>query len=120
MESIKALLRRPLEFLISLISPSQTIVDEPLPPVNLTAEEQTSPTSLDRLNLPPRVFNCLWKADIRSLETVVSMSDQSLLDIRGFGAKALTELKQSLATYDIFDIHPDPVTREVETQPNSQ
>ena len=120
MESIKALLRRPLEFLISLITPSQTIVDEPLPPVSLTAEEQTSPTSLDRLNLPPRVFNCLWKADIRSIETVVSMSDQSLLNIRGFGSKALNELKQSLATYDLSDIHPDPAARKVEPQPNSQ
>ena len=103
MESIKALLRRPLEFLISLISPSQTIIDEPLPPVNLTAEEQTSPTSLDRLNLPPRVFNCLWKADIRDIETAVSMSDEALLNIRGFGVKALNELKGCLAGYHLSD-----------------
>ena len=120
MESIKALLRTPLEFLRSLIFPSQMIVNEALPTANLTTEKQTSTTSLDGLDLPPRVFNCLWKADIRNIETVVSMSDQSLLDIRGFGAKALTELKQSLATYDLSDIHLDSVTREVEPQPRSQ
>ena len=93
MESIKASVRRASEFLQSLVFPSHTRLDEPL-----AAEDPVAKSSLEGLSLSPRVFNCLWRADIRNIETVISMSDKDLLNIRGFGIKSLTELKERLAT----------------------
>ena len=98
MESLKAAVRRASEFIRSLISPSHTPLDEPLADRVQGSDDQVTPSSIDGLSLSPRVFNCLWRANIRNIETVASMSDESLLNIRGFGVKALTELKERLAT----------------------
>lgn len=103
MESIKTLMPRLLKFLKSLISPSHKAIGQPPQSAELRAEEQKAPPSLDVLNLSPRVFNCLWNANVRSIETVASMSDESLLNIRGLGVKALTELKERLASYKLSD-----------------
>ena len=81
MRSIKTLAWRPLQFLKSLISPSNITLAEPIAPEEPKAEEPATQASLDELNLSPRVFNCLWKSNIRNIETVASMSDENLLDI---------------------------------------
>jgi len=98
MESVKTAVQRASEFIKSLISPSHRPLDEPLADEVLGAEDPVTPSSIDGLSLSPRVFNCLWRANIRNIETVASMSDENLLNIRGFGEKALTELKERLAT----------------------
>ena len=99
MESIKASVRRASEFLQSLIFPSHTPLDEPLADDARRAESPVTPSSLEGLSLSPRVLNCLWRADIRSIDSVISMSDENLLNIRGFGVQALAELKERLADY---------------------
>ena len=103
MGSVKAAVQRASEFVKSLIFPSHTPPDEPLPDEVLGAEDPVTPSSIDGLSLSPRVFNCLWRANIRNIETVASMSDDNLLNIRGFGEKALTELKERLATHKQSD-----------------
>lgn len=103
MKSIKTLVWRPLKFLKSLISISDSGTDQPLLGEAYRTEEHETSALLDSLNLSPRVLNCLWKADIRKIETVSSMSDEDLLNIRGFGAKALTELKDRLANHYLLD-----------------
>ena len=103
MRSIKTLAGRPLQFLKSLISPSKITLAEPIAPEELKAEAPATQASLDALNLSPRVFNCLWKSNIRNIETVASMSDENLLDIPGFGVKALTELKERMLTCNISE-----------------
>ena len=60
MRSIKTLAWRPLQFLKSLISPSNIALAEPIAPEDPKAEEPATQASLDELNLSPRVFNCLW------------------------------------------------------------
>ena len=70
-----------MQFLKSLISPSNIELAEPIAPEEPKAEEPATQASLDELNLSPRVFNCLWKSNIRNIETVASMSDENLLDI---------------------------------------
>ena len=100
MKPIKTLVQK---FLKSLVSPSHTAIDQPLPSEEPRAEEQTATPSLDSLDLSPRVFNCLWRAGIHNIETVASMPDEHLLSIRGFGTKALTELKERLASYNPAD-----------------
>lgn len=109
MESIKSLVWRPLEFLKSLISPSHTPLDKQLAPEPQRAESQTPTPSIDGLNLSPRVYNCLRKADIHNIETVVSMTDENLLNIHGFGVKALDELKERLASHNQSDDNLSPV-----------
>jgi len=103
MRSIKTLAWRPLQFLKSLISPSNVTLAEPIAPEEPKAEEPATQASLDELNLSPRVFNCLWKSNIRNIETVASMSDENLLDIPGFGVKALTELKERMLSCGISE-----------------
>ena len=98
MESGKTAAQRASEFIKSLIFPSHTPLDETLADEVLGAKDPVTPSSIDGLSLSPRVFNCLWRADIRNIETVISMSDKDLLNIRGFGIKSLTELKERLAT----------------------
>lgn len=114
MKSITTLFLKPLHFLISLISPSHSNLDKPLPLEEIVSENQTTPASLDDLDLSPRVLNSLWKADIRNTETLVSMSDESLLNIRGFGVKALAELKERLASYNLSNHNTVPLVHEEE------
>ena len=100
MESIKTLVGK---WLKSLVSPSLTAIDQPLTSEEQRAEKQTATPSLDSLDLSPRVLNSLWKAGIYNINTVASMPDERLLNIRGFGTKALTELKERLASYTPSD-----------------
>jgi DNA-directed RNA polymerase subunit alpha len=99
MGSIEAWLRRALAFLQLRILPSHTQLDEPLANETPVTSESESASSLEELRLTPRVFNCLSRADIHNIETVVSMSEEDLLNIRGLGKQALSELKERLAAH---------------------
>ena len=103
MKSIKTLAWGPLQFLKSLISTINAALAEPIAPEELKVEEPATQASLEDLNLSPRVFNCLRKSNIRNIETVASMSDENLLDIPGFGVKALTELKERMLSCGISE-----------------
>lgn len=100
MESIKTLVRK---FLKSIFPRSQAAIDQSPRPGEPRTEEQTTTPSLNSLGLSARVYNCLWKAGIHNLETVASMPDERLLNIRGFGTKALAELKERLASCNPSD-----------------
>jgi len=99
MGSIKTLIQRALKFLKARILPSSTQPDEPLANKTPVPIEPVSVSSIDELRLPPRLFNCLSRAGIHNIETVVSMSEEDLLNIRGLGVKALAELKERLAMH---------------------
>ena len=99
MGSVQAWLRRALAFLQSRILSSHTHLDEPLANETPVTSESESASSLEELRLTPRVFNCLSRADIHNIETVVSMSEEDLLNIRGLGKQALSELKERLAAH---------------------
>ena len=99
MGSIKTLIQRALKFLKGRILSSRTQPDEPLANETPVPIEPVSVPSIDELRLSPRLFNCLSRAGIHNIETVVSMSEEDLLNIRGLGVKALAELKERLAMY---------------------
>ena len=99
MGSIKTLIQRALKFLKARILPSSTQPDEPLANKTPVPIEPVSVSSIDELRLSPRLFNCLSRAGINNIETVVSMSEEDLLNIRGLGVKALAELKERLSMY---------------------
>lgn len=65
------------------------------------AEARTSPAvPIVELDLKTRIENLLLEADIEKVGDVLDMlaegGDESLLDIRGFGLKALADLKKTL------------------------
>ena len=99
MGSIKTLIQRALKFLKARILPSSTQPDEPLANKTPVPIKPVSVSSIDELGLSPRLFNCLSRAGLHNIETLVSMSEEDLLNIRGLGVKALAELKERLSMY---------------------
>lgn len=58
-------------------------------------------TPIEELNLSARTANALINNDIRTVRDVVTLSEQDLRELKGFGSKALDELKDKLAELDI-------------------
>jgi DNA-directed RNA polymerase subunit alpha len=55
-------------------------------------------TPIEILNLSPRTLNSLINAGVGSIEQLVKCTPATLSNFRGFGAKALDEVRQTLAT----------------------
>lgn len=62
-------------------------------------EDETSElnTSIEELNLTARTANALINNDIRTVHDLVTLSEQDLRELKGFGSKALDEVKDKLA-----------------------
>src|SRR5215204_6087931 len=52
---------------------------------------------IEELELTVRSYNCLKREGIHSVGELVARSEADLLDIRNFGAKSITEVKEKLA-----------------------
>lgn len=58
-------------------------------------------TSIEELNLSARTANALVNNDIRTVQDLVSLSEQDLRELKGFGSKALDEVKDKLTELEI-------------------
>lgn len=58
-------------------------------------------TPIEDLNLSARTSNALVNNDIHTLKDLFSLSDAELRDLKGFGAKALDEVKDKLAELEL-------------------
>ena len=58
---------------------------------------QESYTPIEILNFSPRTLNALINAGVGSIEQLTKCTEAALSNFRGFGAKALDEVKQTLA-----------------------
>ncbi len=58
-------------------------------------------TPIEDLNLSARTTNALVNNDIHTLKDLLSLSDAELRDLKGFGAKALDEVKEKLAELEL-------------------
>ena len=58
-------------------------------------------TSIEDLNLSARTTNALINNDIHSLKDLFSLSDGELRDLKGFGNKALDEVKVKMAEMEL-------------------
>ena len=58
-------------------------------------------TSIEDLNLSARTTNALVNNDIHTLKDLFSLSDTELRDLKGFGNKALDEVKDKLAELEL-------------------
>ena len=58
-------------------------------------------TSIEDLNLSARTTNALINNEIHTLKDLFSLSDAELRDLKGFGSKALDEVKEKLAELEL-------------------
>lgn len=64
--------------------------------VKVELEKETY-TPIEIMGLSPRTLNALINWDILSIETLVKCTETKLVSIKGFGKKAMTEIRASLA-----------------------
>lgn len=76
---------------------------EAAPALGQTDEEETSElnTSIEELNLTARTANALVNNEIRTVHDLVTLSEQDLRELKGFGSKALDEVKDKLAELEL-------------------
>lgn len=73
-------------------------------PVYGSSEEEESSelnTPVEDLNLSARTANALINNDIRTVHDLVTLSEQDLRELKGFGSKALDEVKDKLAELEL-------------------
>ncbi|PID31365.1 DNA-directed RNA polymerase subunit alpha [Candidatus Saccharibacteria bacterium] len=58
-------------------------------------------TPIEELDLSARTANALVNNDIRTVHDLVTLSDQDLRELKGFGSKALDEVKDKLAELEL-------------------
>jgi len=58
-------------------------------------------TPIEELNLSARTANALVNNEIRTVRDLVTLSEQDLRELKGFGSKALDEVKDKLAELDV-------------------
>lgn len=58
-------------------------------------------TPIEDLNLSARTTNALVNNDIHTIKDLFSLSDAELRDLKGFGSKALDEVKEKLAELEL-------------------
>lgn len=86
----------------------QTRVEAPLPLIDnatMAGEEGDEPqalmTPIEDLNLSARTTNALINNEIHTLKDLFSLSDAELRDLKGFGSKALDEVKEKMAELEL-------------------
>lgn len=79
-----------------------TIV-ESAPALGQVDDEESSElnTPIEELNLSARTANALINNDIRTVHDLVTLSEQDLRELKGFGSKALEEVKDKLAELEL-------------------
>lgn len=58
-------------------------------------------TPIEELNLSARTANALINNDIRTVHDLVTLSEQDLRELKGFGSKALDEVNEKLAELEL-------------------
>jgi len=83
------------------VSSPLTAADE----LEISAEQNDEPpelmTPIEELNLSARTTNALVNNDIQTLKDLFSLSDIELRDLKGFGSKALDEVKEKMAELEL-------------------
>lgn len=85
----------------SALAGSTTV--EAAPALGQATEDEVSElnTSIEELNLTARTANALINNDIRTVHDLVTLSEQDLRELKGFGSKALDEVKDKLAELEL-------------------
>ncbi len=86
----------------------QTRIEAPAPLVDAAGadaegsdEAPALMTPIEDMNLSARTTNALINNDIHTLKDLFSLSDAELRDLKGFGSKALDEVKEKMAELEL-------------------
>lgn len=86
----------------------QTRVEAPAPLIDTSTKEAEGSdeapalmTPIEDLNLSARTTNALINNEIHTLKDLFSLSDAELRDLKGFGSKALDEVKEKMAELEL-------------------
>lgn len=71
------------------------------PTLGDSLDEPALNTPIEDLNLSARTTNALINNDIHTIKDLFSLSDTELRDLKGFGSKALDEVKERLAEMEL-------------------
>ena len=73
----------------------------PAPGVNQEEDDAGLAMPIEELDLSARTANALINNDIRTIRDLVMLSENDLKDLKGFGSKALDEVKEKLTELNI-------------------
>ena len=76
---------------------STRVESAPTPGVRDESSDAELMTPIEDLNLTARTTNALINNDIRTINDLVTLSETDLRELKGFGSKALDEVKEKLA-----------------------
>ncbi len=83
-------------------SPDQTVGDNNGNDNDIIGDELAAlNTSIEDLNLSARTTNALINNDIHTIKDLFSLNDAELKDLKGFGSKALDEVKEKMAELEL-------------------
>ena len=80
---------------------STTVVSTPALGTEVDEEEDDLNTSIEDLGLSARTANALINNEIRTVHDLVTLTEQDLRELKGFGSKALDEVKDKLAELEL-------------------
>ncbi|MDO4759367.1 MAG: DNA-directed RNA polymerase subunit alpha [Candidatus Saccharibacteria bacterium] len=80
---------------------STTVESAPAPGAREDAEDSGLMLPIEELGLSARTANALINNDIKTIRDLVMLSDSDLKELKGFGSKALDEVKEKLTELNI-------------------
>lgn len=80
---------------------STSVESAPAPGQNSDDDSSELNTPIEDLNLTARTANALVNNEIRTVHDLVTLSEQDLRELKGFGSKALDEVKEKLAELEL-------------------
>lgn len=80
---------------------STTVEAAPTPGLEQNDEASELNTPIEELGLSARTANALVNNDIRTVHDLVTLNEQDLRELKGFGSKALDEVKDKLAELEL-------------------
>lgn len=83
------------------LSGSTTVAAAPAPGQQTANDDDELNTPIEELDLTARTANALINNDIRTVRDLVTLSEQDLRELKGFGSKALDEVKDKLAELEL-------------------
>lgn len=85
----------------SALAGSTTVEASPALGQSTVDDDSELNTPIEELNLTARTANALVNNDIRTVHDLVTLSEQDLRELKGFGSKALDEVKDKLAELEL-------------------
>jgi DNA-directed RNA polymerase subunit alpha len=85
----------------TVLSGSTTVAPAPAPGQTTGTDDDELNTPIEELDLTARTANALINNDIRTVRDLVTLSEQDLRELKGFGSKALDEVKDKLAELEL-------------------